>query len=67
PSYSYEYSTRNRMGLSIKTVDHIHHVGIRSAIAVMGGTLNANITRTFYSSASRDSYWKATVGFSVRM
>ncbi len=67
PSYSYEYASRNRMDLAIKTVDHIHHVGIRSVIAAMGGTLNTNITRTFYSSSSRESYWKATVGFSVRM
>ncbi len=66
PSYAYEYALRNRMGLSIKT-DHIHHVGIRSVIAVMGGTLNTNITRTFYSSSGRVSYWKASVGFNVRM
>ena len=67
PSYTYEYALRNRMGLSIKTLDHIHHVGIRSVIAVMGGTLNTNITRTFYSSSSRVSYWKASVGFDMRM
>ncbi|MCK5786798.1 MAG: hypothetical protein KAH54_09620 [Candidatus Sabulitectum sp.] len=67
PSYTYEYASRNRMDLSLKTVDHIHHVGIRSVIAAMGGTLNANITRTFYSNSSRDSYWNATVGFNVRM
>lgn len=67
PSYAYEYATRNRMDLLIKTVDHIHHVGIRSAIDAMGGTLNANITRTFYSNSSRQSYWKATVGFNIRM
>jgi hypothetical protein len=67
PSYSYEYSTRNRMGLSVRTVDHIHHVGIRSVISAMGGTLNTNITRTFYSNSTRQSYWRATVGFSMRM
>ncbi len=67
PSYAYEYAYRDRMGLAIKTEDHIHHVGIRSVIAAMGGTLNTNITRTFYSNSSRDSYWKATVGFNVRM
>lgn len=67
PSYSYQYVTRNRMDLQIKTVDNLHHLGIRSAIGVMGGTFNANITRTFYSSSSRESYWKASVGFNVRM
>jgi hypothetical protein len=67
PSYSYQYVTRNRMDLMIKTVDNLHHVGIRSAIAVMGGMLNANITRTFYSSSSRESYWNASVGFNIRM
>ena len=67
PSYAYEYAVRNRMDLNIETVDHIHHVGIRSVIEAMGGTFNTNITRTFYSNSSRDSYWKASVGFNVRM
>ncbi|MCD4708137.1 MAG: hypothetical protein K8S62_10410 [Candidatus Sabulitectum sp.] len=67
PSYSYEYASRNRMDMFIKTVDHIHHVGIRSVIKTMGGTLNTNITRTFYSNARRESYWKASVGFNIRM
>ncbi len=67
PSYAYEYASRNRMDLQVKTVDHIHHFGIRSVIETLGGTLNTNITRTFYSNSDRDSYWKATVGFNVRM
>ncbi len=67
PSYSYEYAFRNRMGLNLETTDHIHHVGIRSAITAMGGVFNTNITRTFYSNSTRDSYWKATLGFNVRM
>lgn len=67
PSYSYEYASRNRMDLALKTVDHIHHLGIRSVIKTMGGTLNTNITRTFYSNSRRESYWKATVGFNMRM
>ncbi len=32
------------MAYGIQSTDHIHHVGIRSAIDTMGGTLNANIT-----------------------
>ncbi|MEA3265514.1 MAG: hypothetical protein U9P42_01035, partial [Candidatus Fermentibacteria bacterium] len=67
PSYAYEYAVRDRMALNMKTIDHIHHVGIRSAIAAMGGTFNTNISRTFYSSDSRESYWKASVEFNVRM
>jgi len=67
PSYAYEYAVRDRMALNMKTIDHIHHVSIRSVIAAMGGTFNTNITRTFYSNFSRDSYWKASVGFNVRM
>ncbi len=67
PSYAYEYAFRDRIGLSLKTTDHIHHVGIRSAISAMGGIFNTNITRTFYSNSTRDSYWRATVGFNVRM
>ncbi len=67
PSYAYEYAYRDRMGMNIKTTDHIHHVGIRSIIEAVGGTLNTNITRTFYSNSTRDSYWKASVGFSMRM
>lgn len=67
PTYSYQYYARNRMAYGLKTVDHIHHVGIRSAIDAMGGTLNANITRSFYSDSDRDSYWKANVGYNIRM
>jgi len=67
PTYSYQYYARNRMAYGLKTVDHIHHLGIRSAIDAMGGTLNTNITRSFYSDADRDSYWKANVGFNLRM
>jgi len=67
PTYSYQYYARNRMAYGVKTVDHIHHVGIRSAIDAMGGTLNANITRSFYSDSDRESYWKANVGFDLRM
>ncbi|HRW78715.1 MAG TPA: hypothetical protein P5207_08615, partial [Candidatus Sabulitectum sp.] len=62
-----QYYARNRMAYGVKTVDHIHHVGIRSAIDAMGGTLNANITRSFYSDSDRESYWKANVGFDLRM
>lgn len=67
PTYSYQYYSRNRMAYGLRTVDHIHHVGIRSAIDAMGGTLNANITRSFYSDSDRESYWKANVGFNIRM
>ena len=67
PTYSYQYYARNRMAYGLKTVDHIHHVGIRSAIDAMGGTLNTNITRSFYSDDDRDSYWNANVGFNIRM
>ena len=67
PTYSYQYYARNRMAYGLKTVDHIHHLGIRSAIDAMGGTLNTNITRSFYSDADRDSYWKANVSFNLRM
>jgi len=67
PSYTYEYATRNRFDLLIKTVDHIHHLGIRSTFKVLDGTFNANITRTFYSNSTRESYWKANVGYSLRM
>lgn len=67
PSYSYEYAFRNRMGLYLETINHIHHVGMRSIIKTMSGILNATITRTFYSNSNRNSYWKAAVGFSLRM
>ena len=67
PSYTYEYATRNRLDLFTKTVDHIHHVGIRTSFDVLDGTFNTNITRTFYTSSSRESYWKANVGYSLRM
>lgn len=67
PTYSYQYFSRNRMAYGLKTVDNIHHVGLRSAIDTLGGTLNANITRSFYSDPSKDSYWKASVGFNIRM
>lgn len=67
PSYAYEYATRNRLDLLTKTIDHIHHLGIRSTFKVLDGTFNANITRTFYSNSTRESYWKANVGYSLRM
>jgi len=67
PTYTYQYYSRNRMAYGIQTIDHIHHVGLRSAIDSMGGTLNANITRSFYSDSDRDSYWMASVGFNLRM
>ena len=67
PTYNYQYLSRNRMAYGLKTVDNIHHVGLRSAIDTMGGTMNANITRSFYSDPTKDSYWKASVGFNLRM
>lgn len=67
PSYAYEYATRNRLDLFIKTVDHIHHVGIRSTFDVLDGVFNTNITRTFYASSTRESYWHANVSYSLRM
>lgn len=67
PTYSYQYVSRNRMAYGLRTLDHIHHVGIRSSIDAMGGTLNANITRSFYSDSDRESYWQANVGFNMRM
>lgn len=67
PTYSYQYYSRNRMAYGIQSTDHIHHVGIRSAIDTMGGTLNANITRSFYADPGQESYWNANVGFNIRM
>jgi hypothetical protein len=67
PSYTYQYYLRNRMSLGIRSVDHIHKVGMRSSIQAMGGTLRANISRSFYNDPARDSYWIASVGFDIRM
>ncbi|PIE52891.1 hypothetical protein CSA37_04415 [Candidatus Fermentibacteria bacterium] len=67
PTYSYQYFNRDRIAIGLKSTDHIHHLGLRSAIDLLGGTLNTTITRSFYSDASKQSYWRANVAFNLRM
>ncbi len=62
PSYGWEYVWSNRLDQSISTDEHIHHVGIRSVITILGGVLSTNITRTFRLSGD-PSYWHASMNF----
>jgi len=62
PNYGWEYVWNNRLDQGISTDDHIHHVGIRSVIRILGGVLSTNITRTFRMSGD-PSYWHASMNF----
>jgi len=62
PSYGWEYVWSNRLDQGISTDEHIHHVGIRSVITILGGVLSTNITRTFRMSGD-PSYWHASMNF----
>ncbi|MEN8209185.1 MAG: hypothetical protein ABFR50_08035, partial [Candidatus Fermentibacteria bacterium] len=67
PSYAWEYQKRNYLAQSIPSrIEHIHHVGLRTRMALNDGTLSLNLTRSFYSRDDRQSYWKATVGLNYQ-
>ncbi|MGB4082482.1 MAG: hypothetical protein WBK62_04460 [Candidatus Fermentibacter daniensis] len=66
PSYSYEYSRRKYLASFIAPrEDNLHHVGLRTRMALGSGLLSLNLTRTFYTD-ERPSYWNASVGFNYR-
>jgi hypothetical protein len=63
PSYAWEYQRRNYLAQSIPSrIEHIHHVGLRTRMNLQNGSLNLNLTRSFYSRDDEQSYWKASVG-----
>lgn len=62
PSYGWEYSWRNRLDQGLSVDEHIHHVGLRSTVQVLGGVLAANMTRSFRG-MDIPSYWKASMNF----
>jgi hypothetical protein len=67
PSYAWEYQRRNYLAESYPPrIEHIHHVGLRTRMDLQRGTLNLNLTRSFYSDEGRDSYWKASVGLNYQ-
>lgn len=67
PSYAWEYQRRNYLAQTIPSrVEHIHHVGLRTRMNLGSGSLNLNVTRSFYSRDDRESYWKASVGMNYQ-
>jgi hypothetical protein len=67
PSYAWEYQRRNYLAESYPSrVEHIHHVGLKTRMDLRNGTLNLNLTRSFYSREDRESYWKASVGLNYQ-
>lgn len=62
PNYGWEYVWSNRLDQGLVADEHIHHVGIRSVITILGGVLSTNITRTFRMSGD-PSYWHASMNF----
>lgn len=67
PSYSWEYSRRNYIASSSPSViEHMHHVGLRTRMNLLDGSLTMQIRRTFYSRDDRESYWHATVGMNYQ-
>lgn len=67
PSYAWEYQRRNYIAQSLPSkVEHIHHVGLRTRMNLDNGSLNLNLTRSFYSRDDREDYWKASVGLNYQ-
>lgn len=67
PSYSWEYNSRDYpSGLVPSSSEHLHHVGLYTNMPLLKGNLTLSLTRTFYSEAARESYWRASVNFSYR-
>lgn len=63
PSYSYEYSRREFLVSPIPPqIEHMHHLGLRTRMALGEGLLSLELTRTIYAD-DRPSFWNAMVGF----
>ncbi len=62
PSYGWEYSWSNRLDQGTSTDEHIHHIGIRNSIRILGGVLSANMTRSIRTT-DVPSYWSASMNF----
>ena len=64
PSYGWQYNYRSYPGSAIpSTSEHLHHVGLRTNLALRGGRLGLSLTRTFYADSEQESHWRANVSF----